>query len=89
MGSAQNAMRNLIFSSSTFVHAMRDRSGPFLPFNFFANNAGRFLVSPLIPNGTRKSLLGNYGLSEIVSELTTDDNWSTRLGECTYLRCAR
>ena len=68
-----------MFSSNTFGHAMRDRSGPCLPSNSFANSAGRFLVSLSIPNGRRKSLLDNYGLSELVKRLATDAHSQRRM----------
>lgn len=66
-----------MFSSSIFVHAMRDRSGPCLPSNSCANSAGRFLVSLSIPNGRRKSLLDNSELSELANKLATNANGST------------
>lgn len=66
-----------MFSSSTFGHAMRDLSGPCLPSNLFAISAGRFLVSLSIPNGRRKSLLDNYGPSELANKLATNANGST------------
>jgi len=61
-----------MLSSSTFVHAMRDRSELCLQSNSCANSAERFLVSRSIPNGRLKSLLDSSGLSELLNKPATD-----------------